>query len=79
MDVNFYFMFDLVYMYIPSRNIGSKNVKFICVADRILQGVEPFEDQRRSGTRSKMDATARPDGGGQIWQQLGMTTHGGQP
>ena len=24
----FYFMFDLVYMYIPSRNIGSKNVKF---------------------------------------------------
>ena len=40
--------------------------------------MEPSEDQRRSGTRSKMDATARPGGGGQIWQQLGMTTHGGQ-
>ena len=43
-----------------------------------MQSVEPSKDQRRSGTRSKMNATARPGGGGQIWQQLGMTTHGGQ-
>ena len=40
--------------------------------------MEPFKDQRRSETRSKMDATTRPGGSGQRWQQLGLATHGGQ-